>query len=633
MLCRSVLRCDSPTQHIEILYSESVPEMASVDLSKCIAVYEDGCYEIDVEISALDLKRITRIDVYLNGSSKGIVSFSYSDESMIRGQVIFSDNDPDKKANSRPHQLFLLQYDLAVLSFAITLEDGTTEEVFSPYFLCMSKHQEDVTNIQTMIEELSGFDIQEMGELLFSNKGATKATGLHKGDWQRKAFRSLNSYIQLVEGIVVCYKNNFSYFKTKGHHTIGKKSVFEAFDDIKTLNVDSISWLMQNLDQLNEIPDNQGIEFQGKWYLPARVKNENKCRSWDVYENRVVVGFIQTVYRNAKSVFDDLSADVMKEEVIVEKINRTTPKEYRAPIITVRTLQISYCRIMLQKLSQLIDVLRVLCNEYSTLFPVCSNIIATLPRKTKTFQEVSPYVQVFNNIVLWFQYGEYSLLKDRLILQVKTLDKLFEYYCLYQLLNLFSYAGFVPINDCPPAVSIHYPVNDGKYQNETDVANLYRLEKNGVKISLYYQPVIYSDRFEANTGLTMYRTTRTQRSWYYSPDFVVKFEGEGRDEEYVIFDAKFATRDNIKEHYLDKVINKYANQCAIANKNAAPRMVWILQGRMRASDMQPIWRYHNSSFAYRFKPTTSYGIVAINTKTDIKQRFWDEIKSCVECIV
>lgn len=61
--------------------------------------------------------------------------------------------------------------------------------------------------------------------------------------------------------------------------------------------------------------------------------------------------------------------------------------------------------------------------------------------KTSTFCEIKPYAQVFKIIVPLVPVWWYSLEKERLILQVKTLDKLFEYYCLLQLLKLLADNG------------------------------------------------------------------------------------------------------------------------------------------------------------------------------------------------
>lgn len=257
--------------------------------------------------------------------------------------------------------------------------------------------------------------------------------------------------------------------------------------------------------------------------------------------------------------------------------------------------------------------------------------MTTFPRKTSAFCEIKPYAQVFEIIVRWFQYGEYSLEKERLILQVKTLDKLFEYYCLLRLLKLLADNGYQKANVREPAFKYLYTSADGHYQNEQDVANTYLLSNNHVMVTLYYQPVISSVRFENN--LTLYRTTKppSGRPDYYTPDFVLKFSSSGHDEEYVIFDAKFSSRLNIKNHSLPEVIRKYSCEMCTTADCHSPKMVWILQGRVNSSE-NAIWRYHNSPLASTYQPTTSFGIVSVNTAVEIKQRLWNEIRNRISFI-
>lgn len=306
----------------------------------------------------------------------------------------------------------------------------------------------------------------------------------------------------------------------------------------------------------------------------------------------------------------------------------------------MKTYCISYCReILLKKLFLIINTLDAIYNQYLELLDVQKNILISVPRKTKTFQEIKPYSQVFEVILRWFQFGEYSLEKDRLILQVKTLDKLFEYYCLYRLLKMLAEKGFQKISNGRSVFNFEYSyAQDGLYQNNRDIANTYTLRRNNTEVTLYYQPVISAVEFENN--LTIYRTTKPHHgSDYYVPDFVLKFEScednaeANNNEEYIIFDAKFSSRDNIKRLALPEVIRKYSYELGIKSNNRSPKMVWILQGRVNNKEKYPIWIYHNSPLAIKYAPATSYGIVSMNTITDINKQLWDEIKKNIVALI
>ncbi len=623
MMVKCTLSCQNPSQRAELNLSDCLMDMSSVDFSKCAAVFEDGSYEIYFVCDKYNRTEVKSVAVCVNGEQVGDIALS-ANTAIVEGSIRYRDDIFAK-------QPFLLHYDLIVVSFIVLFVDGSSKEYFTNFLLCVSKSQENATNIQKILQELIAFDDSQVGEWIFSNAKQGASNSFYEGKWNKYAYKSLSSYIQLLEQAIACYKNNYAYFRMQGKHTIKPSSILVPYEKVKSISRNSFNWIMQNANQLADVPYNSGVQYQGKNYLPYHIKTEVSQKSWDVYENRVVISFLYTVLLNAKQIFSEFDRDVLNEERIISRIHGSFPKEYGAPIITIKSLQISFCRILLGKLNHCIDTLQNLYTQYETLFDVQTSMLMTLPRKTSTFCEIKPYAQVFKTIVRWFQYGEYSLEKERLILQVKTLDKLFEYYCLLRLLKLLADNGFRRADVEEPAFKYSYTSADGLYQNEKDVANTYLLSNNHVMVTMYYQPVISSVRFENN--LTLYRTTKppSGRPDYYTPDFVLKFSSSEHDEEYVIFDAKFSSRENIKNHSLPEVIRKYSCEMCTTADYHSPKMVWILQGRVNSSE-NAIWRYHNSPLVSTYQPTTSFGIVSINTAVEVRQRLWNEIRNRISLL-
>lgn len=612
-MIKCTLSCQNPNTSTEFNLSDCLVDMSSVDFSKCTAVFEDGSYDIFFVCDQYNRVDIESVAVCVNGEQVGNIVLN-TNTTIVEGSIKYRDNILAK-------QPFLLHYDLIVVSFILSFADGTSKEYFTDFLLCVCKNQDDVINVENMLRELIAFDDPQINEWVFSDRKQDASNGLYKGKWNKHTYKSLSSYIQLLEEVITCYKNNYAYFKMQGKHTIKQSSALVSYAKVKKISRDSFKWIVQNADQLAGIPYSSGIRNQGKNYLPYHIKINASKKSWDVYENRAIISFLYTVLSNAKQILLEFNGDVLNAERIISKIHGHFPKEYYAPIITIKSLQISFGRILIGKLNHSIDELQKLYRQYEILFDVQISILTTFPRKTSTFCEIKPYVQVFAIIVRWFQYGEYSLEKEKLILQVKTLDKLFEYYCLLQLLKLLADKGYKKADIQEPAFKYFYTLADGYYQNEQDVANTYVLSHNHLSVTLYYQPVISACGFE--NGLTLYRTT--SKKGYYSPDFVLKFSQSEHDEEYIIFDAKFANRDTIKNFRMKEIIHKYSSElCAVADC-CAPKMVWILQGRVNSKETA-IWRYHNSPLASLYQPITSFGIVSVNTTIEIRQRLWNEMK-------
>lgn len=617
------LYCKEMNQNLELQLWDHAPSMLSVDLAKCKTVFENGWYCIDFNGKNQCTQDVDSIIVNVNGSQVGIVDFDKNSKD-ISGYVLFQKEDiKDTKKCSQP---FLLQYDIIVLSFQVVYSDGTHKEWFTNFMLCVSKSKNDVENIKQMLESLRSFNDTQIADWIFSSVSKRTSVGLLEGAWQQYCYKSLSSYIQLLEKMVECYRANYSYFRSKGKHTLTKHSMLQPHQNIKSVSCDSFQWLMQNTNQFAEVSTLTGIKYQGKNYIPLKAKTQTSRKSWDIYENQVIVSFLNGILKNASQIYKEFDEDVLKEENILKKINGCIPSEYHTPILTIKSLQTSYNRIILDKLSGIIVMIHSLYTAYVALFNIQPSLLVTLPRKTKTFQEIKPYREVFSCILHWFNYGELSLEKERLVLQVKTLDKLFEYYCLIELLKLFAKQGYHKADVPHPAFNFAYTTTGELYENERDVANTYILCKGRNEITIYYQPVISATQFQ--NKLQLYRTTQPYNKGkpnYYTPDFVVKFTAPAGQEEYVILDSKFSTRDNIRNYYLREVMQKYSHEVSVAKTVDKLQMVWILQGRITSGD-NLVWKFHNSLLANTFNPKPSFGIVSINTEKNFGQRFWDELK-------
>jgi hypothetical protein len=342
------------------------------------------------------------------------------------------------------------------------------------------------------------------------------------------------------------------------------------------------------------------------------------------------------VLKNARLIQVLLAADITERENTLQKIQGTVREGYQPPAIsTIWQLPLQESRGFCERLNVVISQLESLYNKYNEILQCSKFDVKTFPQKTKTFQEVKPYSQVFEQIMKWFKFGDFDMQKNRVIFNLRTLDKLFEYYSLYRLLKMLSDAGFEPAQDRPAIISYQYHVLDSWYANEKDVANTYHLEKDNYQLTLYYQPVVHSDRFE--NELTIFRTTiprRTLTSCYYTPDFLLKISRGGKPPVYVVLDSKYSNRssilrrheDNSQTNYLDKIVLKYSSQFASKESRESPKMIWILQGRVGEVEERSLFRYHNSPLAKHYPPSANYGVISVNTKTDSLHELWNEIR-------
>ena len=200
MATKCVLVCNNMNQQVDLALSEAPKDISSFDFSNCLSVFEDGSYEIDFLCDDFLKSEVEYVEVCVNRKKVGSIVLK-SDDISIKGKIKYNS---DIYAN----QPFLLNYDFVVLSFVLYFFDGTSKEFFSDLLLCVSKNQEDVENIKNIIQEIMSFDDSQIGEWIFSDNRNNDKNSLYEGSWNKHAFKSLSSYIQLIQQVISCFKGN-----------------------------------------------------------------------------------------------------------------------------------------------------------------------------------------------------------------------------------------------------------------------------------------------------------------------------------------------------------------------------------------------------------------------------------------
>ena len=605
------------------------------DIDERNVVFEDGHYQGNIIIED-DPGDIESIEIFLNGDTLIGHTQHHSIHYGTNYPVRFED-----ERNNETTQPFQLLYDILFLSIRI-IRRGEDEPtiLYSRYMACISKQPEDTQNAVDMLKSLLDFEDDKIGNWMFGDRTTESLDGNRPGKGemrlQQHTYRSPTAYIQLIESIAICYHSNLQYFNALARHSIKKTNVVREYAKARDVSITGFQWLMQNSDQLVAVPQRTALLRRGNYYIPRKILMQEPVSNRDVYENQVILSFLMLVLKNARLVQAMQTADIIERESTLQKIQGTVREGYQPPAIsTIWQLPLQESKSFCERLSVATSQLESLYNKYNEILQCSKFEVRTFPQKTKTFQQVKPYSQVFEQIMKWFKFGDFDMSKNRIIFNLRTLDKLFEYYSLYRLLHMLNEAGFEPVKDKPAIISYHYHVLDSWYTNETDVANTYHLEKGDTRLTLYYQPVVHSDRFE--NDITIFRTTiprRTITSCYYTPDFLLKIAKGDKPPVYVVLDSKYSNRlsilrrheDNSQTNYLDKIVLKYSSQFASKETREAPKMIWILQGRVGMEEERTVFRFHNSPLAKYYPPSTNYGIISVNTKTDSLHELWNEIR-------
>ena len=192
-MMQCILSCQIMKQRTTLDLADRLMDMSSVDFSKCEAVYEDGSYDIYFQSDKYLKNDIESIDVCVNGERVGSIALS-PDTETVEGYTKYNDSLFAK-------QPFLLHYDLIALSFIMNFTNGASKELFSEFLLCMSKNQEDTSNIRKYSCEISAASRSSAPKMVWVLQG--RVNGSENAIWKYHNSQLASTYRPITSfGIV-----------------------------------------------------------------------------------------------------------------------------------------------------------------------------------------------------------------------------------------------------------------------------------------------------------------------------------------------------------------------------------------------------------------------------------------------
>lgn len=197
---------------------------------------------------------------------------------------------------------------------------------------------------------------------------------------------------------------------------------------------------------------------------------------------------------------------------------------------------------------------------------------------------------MFRLINQWFGNSKFKVPQNNILLQFSNADRIYEYYCLLGLYGSLLELGFEEIYERREAYK--YKVNYTKFEN-TEQANTFYFKKDSMYVTLFYQPVIYSDQTSTTNSIDLFRTDR----FFYTPDFILK-RVVGNKTTYAILDAKWRNRNTLldkkKEGGMQDLVYKYLYSVINATTMQSVDFLWLLQGKDDNRDMK-MWIQRNGT--------------------------------------
>jgi len=339
-----------------------------------------------------------------------------------------------------------------------------------------------------------------------------------------------------------------------------------------------MQYIAQHPEELRQVNSNIGVRINNKVYHPNKTLITEDVRSHDIYENRVVVGFIRTLINDVDTLVENTKNLISK---IPSEDEETGEYVHSSLFIFAHTAKmLRECQVRLLTVKK---KLALLWHSYNNMLNVSAMEVCHIPKPTAIFMAVPQYNRIFVAISQWFSYGIYNLQKENFMLSFIKISSLYESYVLIRFIKHFKEQGYTLEN----TKKCRYPVPQRwKYKN-TECQNTFVFTAAEKRVTLYYQPVVFDSDSRKVNGLGLYRNNTIslnhdnndeRRGRYYVPDYVIKVESDD-SERYLILDAKFSSLATVRKDYVADLSFKYLFSISTVQENKPADGLCIIYGQ------------------------------------------------------
>ncbi len=529
----------------------------------------------------------------LNGSN---IQINYSSDS---GMIVFQDP-------SFGQRIFKECYGFSQITLIFDDAQGTHFVQETEYIQVLVRKGRQNDSVLRMTE----YVYKQNSDLLNSRKVLPRGmSGL-----KNAAQKTLEAHILLLEQISAVYEENYRYFKINSRFSTVPEERIDHFEKLQFVSRNTLQYIVQHPEELQKIQHSSGIKIRNYRYQPNKTLVTNNRKSFDIYENRVVLGFLLHLLHEVKRVQQELSRI---SDSIPQKPMETDDYITSSYFIYARTAE--SVRLLLQDVRRIQRKYTSLYYLYAEILPIKTAACSVLPRFTPMFRSIPQYHQIYDCAAAWFSKGVFTIDEERFMLSFIKISTLYEVYVLAKLINYFSGMGYTMTT----SEKIMYP-SPGKYYESTDCDNCFVFQSDSCKATLYYQPVIYNTDRYAVSGIGLYRNTSisypksgdgiSYRGRYYTPDFLIKYEyPKGASVKYLIADAKFSQLKTVKSQEVAELAYKYLFSIAPVSKNDQIIGMCIFNGQ---SDL--LWDSHTNIYDYELsQPITPRADIVTLTENDV----------------
>lgn len=450
-----------------------------------------------------------------------------------------------KVGSYQVEKLFLNYFGISELTVLLFNENEELVELvkFQPLQVAAKKSSAD------HVEEMFGYLAGISSEALHSVFSATRhSVGFEEGNMSpsHTLERIQHSVELLREFLPLIFSKPIT--RLVPEHKLLPTTGSEELDDA------SIGWLLENLSVLepDENPDQAHIYYEGQHYhastMRVSVLNENS----DVYENRVIHGFVELLLREAQQLGQRYGYELQSHNQFAD-----LPKGYVSFFEKISRFKSQLVGAQINRIDRIIEPLKYIKTMLENRLPV-TRTSSDRPIFTPKVRSSHAYRDVFVEIIKWHEKGAVDWSAYENLFAIKSIPVLFESYCYFRVVE--SVNRFFN----PAVISgVATPQLDLKFVDLSGCEILVEREPNywtALHKSKHDKGIVNSEGYTVKDQYSYYPRGQTGPNSRRQPDIVIQIKRPNSGAtQLIVMDAKYTKSNTAFIRYLPELTMKYVH--------------------------------------------------------------------------
>ena len=392
--------------------------------------------------------------------------------------------------------------------------------------------------------------------------------------------------LQVAESCLGKIEINLSRFRHRPISRLSPETKIIQPTQIDSIDISSIEWLFHNPEKLTLLKstNDSSVIIHKKNFGLEEFIGENLFEDTNTYENQAVRGFIESILetiQGIKSKFKQLNKE-LEEGYSIGNI----PQNFSSFEEIVKIFGKTFYESQIEKCEKLQR--RCLnCLNFWKIYVPTNKSITSMPNFTPKFSSYSHYEAIFIKMIDWYNLGKVNIEGEKYLFSLRTLDKLYEFYFLFLLIDALKTLGFSLVShkwtkESENIVEVEQanPANSFLF---TDYKNYFKLE---------YEPRINLSS-ENEEDLIYVFSGYNQQYPFLEPDFLVSIFND-EEMKYIIFDCKYMKPSDAIRQALPKLTQKYIHSLSTNKGGISPvKVLLAIHPKNIDSNYRGVYMYSN----------------------------------------